>query len=445
MFHHLRTLNEKSLEFLPETSSQLSKLFLGVQATISGEFILLKIVHFCVFFVFWLIQLHFWLILFGRVCKTALYVPDEVFEEKLLVWEFFFQFYNRFRILPEGFWSYGANCVPALSKVHIFRQRNKLRKLLFWKNVYTFNIFRLPGWIFPGPQWQFLKVPSNFKLLCSKQHFGLKYIFQTRSSSYHIWTLSKTYSDFWLGTFAHCFHNCNYVSIATSSSKTFSLKKFSFEIFFRFYAEFFHVLVRKVTTELTKVHFLCPKVISWKRNILKKNKTYLTFTDLTELFLRFGMKLQQSYQIFTFCARRFFWAKSFVLKKSLFTELFSNCERRISGRILLKKLPRSPEENFHCKKIHFKEIMFFWVYTEVCSGKLLVKTFSFFCEKILFVLFKFWLIQLHFWLIFVRQGLQNCTLCATRSFRGKTFGLRIFLSILQPFPDFTERLPVLWR
>ena len=30
LFYHLRTLNEKSLEFLPETSSQLSKLFLGV-------------------------------------------------------------------------------------------------------------------------------------------------------------------------------------------------------------------------------------------------------------------------------------------------------------------------------------------------------------------------------------------------------------------------------
>ena len=36
LFYHLRTLNEKSLEFLPETSSQLSKLFLGVQATFPG-------------------------------------------------------------------------------------------------------------------------------------------------------------------------------------------------------------------------------------------------------------------------------------------------------------------------------------------------------------------------------------------------------------------------
>ena len=80
-----------------------------------------------------------------------------------------------------------------------------------------------------------------------------------------------------------------------------------------------------------------------------------------------------------------------------------------------------------------------------CVSRLRFPVFFVKSVQFLFVLFKFWLIQLHLWQIFVRQGLQNCTLCARRSFRGKTFGLRIFLSILQPFPDFTERLPVLWR
>ena len=80
---------------------------------------------------------------------------------------------------------------------------------------------------------------------------------------------------------------------------------------------------------------------------------------MSELILRFGMKFQQSYQNFTFCARRFFWAKTFVLKKSLITELFSNCEPKNFRADFLKKLPRSPEENFHCKEIHFKEIMIF--------------------------------------------------------------------------------------
>ena len=118
--------------------------------------------------------------------------------------------------------------------------------------------------------------------------------------------------------------------------KNIFFKKIFFEKFFRFYAEFFHVLVRKFTTELTKVHFLCPKITSWKKKHFEKNKTYLTFTDLTELFLRFGMKLQQSYQIFTFCARRFFWAKTFVLKKRLITELFRTASENFPGGFFKK-------------------------------------------------------------------------------------------------------------
>ena len=152
--------------------------------------------------------------------------------------------------------------------------------------------------------------------MCWKQHFGLKIIYQTRSSSFRFWTLSNTYSDFWLESFAQYFHNCNYVSIATSSSKTFSLKKVFFQIFFRFYAEFFLVLVRNFTAELTKVHFLCPKDISSeKKNILKKIKLTYYLRILSELLLRFGMKHQQIYQKFTFCARWVFWPKTIVLKK----------------------------------------------------------------------------------------------------------------------------------
>ena len=41
-------------------------------------------------FVFWLIHLHFCWCFSGRVCKTALYVPEDLFEEKLLVLDFFF-------------------------------------------------------------------------------------------------------------------------------------------------------------------------------------------------------------------------------------------------------------------------------------------------------------------------------------------------------------------
>ena len=47
-----------------------------------------------------------------------------------------------------------------------------------------------------------------------------------------------------------------------------------------------------------------------------KNITYLIITDFEiYLLLRFGMKLQQRCQNFTFCAREFFRAKTIFLKK----------------------------------------------------------------------------------------------------------------------------------
>ena len=61
-----------------------------------------------------------------------------------------------------------------------------------------------------------------------------------------------------------------------------------------------------------------------------------------------------------------------------------------------------------------------------------------------FVLFVFWLIQLHFWMIFLRQCLQNCTIRARRSFRGKTFGVRFFF-IFSTVSGFERSFLVLWR
>ena len=74
-----------------------------------------------------------------------------------------------------------------------------------------------------------------------------------------------------------------------------------------------------------------------------------------------------------------------------------------------------------------------------------VKFFFLKIVQIFFVLFVSWLIQLHFWLTFLEQGLQNCTLRVRGSFPGKTFGVRFLFSILQPFPDLSEIFSVLWR
>ena len=108
--------------------------------------------------------------------------------------------------------------------------------------------------------------------MCSKQHFGIKYIFQTRSSSYSFWTVSKTYLYFWLGIFAHYFHNCNYVSIATSSSKTFSLKKVFFPNLLPFLRGVFSYFGPKINGRVDKsALFMSEGHFMEKKHFEKKN------------------------------------------------------------------------------------------------------------------------------------------------------------------------------
>ena len=138
MFSHFRTLNGNSLEFLPDNFVTVVKIILACPGYDYSWNIFLEIVQFfcsyCLLFFDWFSFIFGW-IFFGRVSKTALYVLEDLFEEKLLLWEFVFQFFNCFRIWTKNFRTYGDNCSAALSKLHNFRQRNKTREILFWKNV----------------------------------------------------------------------------------------------------------------------------------------------------------------------------------------------------------------------------------------------------------------------------------------------------------------------
>ena len=151
---------ENFLNSCRKTSSQLSKLFLGVQATSTGVFFE-NFANFFVLLYFDWFSLVFGWIFFGRVCKTALYVPKDFFQEKLMVLKYFFPFFNVFRIWAKDFRTYGDNCSAAMSKLHFFRQRNKLTEIRFWKNVHSPNNFRILGLVAPDPQLQFSKVSSN--------------------------------------------------------------------------------------------------------------------------------------------------------------------------------------------------------------------------------------------------------------------------------------------
>ena len=73
-----------------KTLSQLSKLLLRVQATFSCKSFCGNCANFiCLFLYFdWLSFIFGWIFL-GMVCKTALYVPEDLSEEKQLVLDFF--------------------------------------------------------------------------------------------------------------------------------------------------------------------------------------------------------------------------------------------------------------------------------------------------------------------------------------------------------------------
>ena len=136
LFYRFRTLNEKSPQLLPENIVTVVEIVLrcpGYVFRLNNFFE--KCAIFLSFSYFdWFSFIFAWFFV-GRVCKTALYVPDELFKENCLVWDFFFQFFNRFRIWAKHFRSHGDNCAAALSKVHFFGARNKIKEILFWKKL----------------------------------------------------------------------------------------------------------------------------------------------------------------------------------------------------------------------------------------------------------------------------------------------------------------------
>ena len=78
--------------------------------------------------------------------------------------------------------------------------------------------------------------------------------------------------------------NCHYLSMATSSWRTISLKKgFLFTFFFCFSAELLQDFGKNFTAELTKVHLLCPKEQLMENKLFEKNRRYSITTDFERL------------------------------------------------------------------------------------------------------------------------------------------------------------------
>ena len=103
---------------------------------------------------------------------------------------------------------------------------------------------------------------------------------------------------------------------------------------------------------------------------------------MSDLLLRFGMKLQQSCQNFTICARGTYWEKTFVLKKISY-RTFSGMRAKSFRPDFEQKLPTFPEEIFHGKNISFKKSCLFSVYAKVLV-RIIGRNILASCSKLLF-------------------------------------------------------------
>ena len=96
-----RTLREKPLEFLPETSSQLSKLYLRVQATFTGKLFYWKCAKFFVLFVNCLSELRFCLYFFRQGFWSCTLGCQKIFSRKNFWCENFSSILQPFSSLSE--------------------------------------------------------------------------------------------------------------------------------------------------------------------------------------------------------------------------------------------------------------------------------------------------------------------------------------------------------
>ena len=128
----------------------------------------------------------------------------------------------------------------------------------------------------------------------------------------------RTFDSKFLGT---VLQNCDYLSIATSSWRTNSLKKgFLFTILFCFSAELLQDFGENFTAELTKVHLLCPKEQLMENKLFEKNRPYSKTTDFQRLAIEIWQKASTELpKLHIICQinhlrKNIFWAEVYLQK-----------------------------------------------------------------------------------------------------------------------------------
>ena len=251
----------------------------------------------------------------------------------------------------------------------------KRRKFCLEKKYQFSKIFWFQGGSFRTFSGIFQKI-VKIGVFVSKEKFWIKKCLSSKKvfvSFLNFW--AQPFSDFWLEVFGNDFQNCNYLSIATSSWRTFPLKKVFFPHSSSVFKRKFSVFSAKILQQIWHKCILYVPRNNWC------NTNFLKIKDLTQwlrifsgLLLRFDKKLQQSCQNFTIYTKSTFEEKHFVWAK-VYLQIFF---RTANGKFLpdfLNIFQRFQRKFFTEKKTFlFKKSCLFPVNAEISSGYL-VETF----------------------------------------------------------------------
>ena len=225
LFYHLRTLNEKSLEFLPETSSQLSKVYLRVQATFTGKLFFWKMCKvFCPF-----CKLSEWASFLSELFSAGflqLYsrLPEDLFQEELLVWEFFFNSSTIFGFERKIFGLVATTVLRHCQKCTFSDGEENEGNIILKKRIkpQQFSDFRVDRSV---PWGAIFESSLQVYFFVSKATFRIKIYLLNKKFFVEFLDFELNFFGLFTRRFGHDFWICIYVSIGTSSPRTFSLKK----------------------------------------------------------------------------------------------------------------------------------------------------------------------------------------------------------------------------
>ena len=225
-----------------------------------------------------------------------------------------------------------------------------------------------------GTSVAFFKSFDKIEFFVSKEIFWIIICLSSEKVFVSFLNFEPTISRLWLEVFGNDFQKCNYLSMGTSSWRTFPLKKGFFSHSSSVFKRIFSVFSAKILQQVWhKCILYVPRNDWWKTNFLKNIDLTPWLRIFSGLLLGFDSKLQQSCQNFTLYTKSTFWGKTFFLNKVYLQKFF----RTAIGKFLpdfSNNFQRFQRKFFTEKTFLFKKSCLFPANAEIYSGYL-VETF----------------------------------------------------------------------